>query len=100
MNKGSKFIQSLVALAAAVPLAAAIAAASPVPAAAASAESSRSVDFASNLSAKLNTMAPIDPVMFGEVWVRTDFVEVQTSRVPPAAVTLSAVEAFELVSRA
>jgi hypothetical protein len=77
-------------------MAAAITVATPAPAAA----SSKSVDFASNLSAKLNTVAPTDPVIFGEVWVRTDFVEVQPSATAPAPITLSAVEAFELVSRA
>src|SRR5262245_8061910 len=98
MNRGSKFIQSLVALTASVPVAAAIASATPAPAAA----SSQSVDFASNLSAKLNTMAPTDPVKFGEVWVRTDFVQIQVQRsaATPPPTTLSAMEAFQLVSRA
>jgi len=45
-------------------------------------------------------MAPVDPVIFEEIWVRSDFVEIQPSASAPAPVTLSAVEAFELVSRA
>jgi len=99
MGLTSKFIQSLIALTASIPATAAGAAAPPEPAPMASAGPSASIDFASNLSTKLDGMRPIESMRFGQVWPRTDFVEVQRAiGAVPVATTMSPAEAFQRVS--
>lgn len=95
MSLTSKFIQSLIALTASAPGATAAATMPPEPAPAVSTRSSAGVDFAANLSAKLDDVRPIEPTKFGQVWPRTDFVEVQRAiESGPAANTMSPAEAF------
>ena len=98
MSLTSKFIQSLIALTASLPDATA-AATPPEPAPAMSAGSSASVEFASNLSTKLGSVRPIESVKFGQVWPRTDFVEVQRAiGAEPVASAMSPAEAFQRVT--
>lgn len=98
MSLTSKFLQSLIALTASIPDAAA-AAAPPEPAPAMSAGASASVEFAANLSTKLDGVRPIEPVKFGQVWPRTDFVEVQRAiAAGPVANAMSPAEAFQRVT--
>jgi hypothetical protein len=101
MNLQSKFIHSLIALAAAVPVSTTVAMATTEAAAASTIVSPGKIDFSSNLAAKLNNVAPADPVIFGQVWVRTDFVEIQSGiQAGAQSAGVSAVEAFDLVNRA
>jgi len=59
------------------------------------------IDFQSNLARNLTSVAPADPVIFGQVWVRTDFVEIQSGiQAGAQSAGVSAVEAFDLVNRA
>jgi hypothetical protein len=94
MNLKSKFIQSLVVLAAAIPAAPALASAAPHAAAASSVKAAENVTFAANLLSKLDDARPIDG-LFGRVWVRSDFVEIQAAPVPIAQAKLSPTQAFE-----
>ena len=100
MSLTSKFIQSLIALAANVPAAsAATATRPPEPVPAVSARSSSCIDFASNLSTKLDSMRPVEPARFGQVWPRTDFVEIQRAiESTPIASTISPAEALRRVA--
>ena len=98
MSLTSKFIQSLIALTASIPAAAA-ATAPPEPAPTVSAGPAASIDFASNLSTKLDGMRPVEPTRFGQCWPRTDFVEVQRAiGAGPVASTMSPAEAFRRVT--
>jgi len=97
MSLTSKFIQSLIALAGSIPATTAAAAPPrPEPASAVSTGSPASIEFASNLPAKLDSVRPLEPAArFGQVWPRVDFVEFQRA-IPsgPTASTMSPAEAF------
>jgi hypothetical protein len=99
MSLKSKFIQSLMALAVAAPAVHAVAASTADAAPAASAaRSGGAIEFASSLPSKLDGSRPDASVIFGQVWPRVDFVEIQQAA-GTSANSLDPREALELVNR-
>jgi len=109
MNMKSAFVRSLMALAAAVPASHLVEEASaeaapqtsttPTQTPAASVPTTDAVEFSSSLLAKLDGVRPDDPFVFGEVWPRFDFTQVQNAMGAQVASSLSPVQAFERVNK-